>query len=126
MPSALIAVAAAGVVLAAFCLRAPPLPWPACLFRLVTGAPCPSCGLTHGFIALAHGDLPQAVHDNLMTPALFLALALAGVLAAFDAVAGRSLLRRLWRRRKRTIVGATLLLALVSWTWNIYKSAVAG
>lgn len=29
----------------------------ACPFRAATGLPCPSCGATHAFVAVAHGEL---------------------------------------------------------------------
>ena len=35
-----------------------------CLFRSVTGLRCPSCGITHMFIDLLHGDLKSAFKDN--------------------------------------------------------------
>ncbi len=33
---------------------------PECPFLAVTGLPCASCGMTHAFVALAHGDLAAA------------------------------------------------------------------
>lgn len=53
LPSALIA----GVVLLAVALL--PLdriPYTICTFLRITGYPCPSCGLTRGFVAMAHGQ----------------------------------------------------------------------
>ncbi len=35
-----------------------------CLFRSITGLRCPSCGITHMFIDLLHGDLKSAFKDN--------------------------------------------------------------
>lgn len=32
-----------------------------CPFRLLTGIPCPSCGLTRSWVALMHGDLGQSL-----------------------------------------------------------------
>ncbi len=39
-----------------------------CTFHALTGLPCPSCGTTRGFLALAHGDLLAALRMN---PLLF-------------------------------------------------------
>lgn len=35
-----------------------------CVFRLVTGYPCPTCGLTRSIVAIMHFDLIKAVHMN--------------------------------------------------------------
>lgn len=46
-----------------------------CPVRLVTGLPCPGCGLVRAFVACAHGDLGHAFALNLFAPVLFIALA---------------------------------------------------
>jgi len=122
--AALVALATASVAACAVCLSAPPIPFPACLFRLVTGRPCPACFLTHAFIALGHGQVLEAVRDNLMSPILFAALCLTFFIALADLIAGKQYLRRLWARGERFIVPATLLLARVAWSWNIYKVSI--
>jgi hypothetical protein len=47
-----------------------------CPFRLFTGLPCPGCGLTRSFCAIAQGDLRDAVAFHVLGPALFTALVL--------------------------------------------------
>jgi hypothetical protein len=42
-----------------------------CLFRRVTGLPCPSCGLTRSFCAMSHGDLRSAGAYHPLGPLLF-------------------------------------------------------
>lgn len=42
-----------------------------CAYRRVTGLECGGCGLTRGFVALAHGDLRGAVQLNPFTPIVF-------------------------------------------------------
>ena len=37
---------------------------PVCLFRLVTGQPCPTCGTTRLVLAAAHGHWRQAAGHN--------------------------------------------------------------
>jgi hypothetical protein len=56
-------------LLAPLALLALPTRWLAatpqlCLFRRVTGRPCPGCGMTHALSRLAHGDLPGAWRYN--------------------------------------------------------------
>ena len=62
----LLAVGCAGALCAAFSLT----PQQAttgpvvCPFRLVTGLPCPGCGMTRAWVFLAHGRLGEAVSAN--------------------------------------------------------------
>jgi hypothetical protein len=44
-----------------------------CPFRALTHHPCPGCGMTRAFCALAHGELWRAVRFNALSPLLFLA-----------------------------------------------------
>ncbi|MEO0606121.1 MAG: DUF2752 domain-containing protein [Myxococcota bacterium] len=46
-----------------------------CLWRNVTGLPCPGCGLTRSFTFLAHGHLDAAVRMNVLGPLLFVVVA---------------------------------------------------
>src|SRR5262245_60644058 len=43
-----------------------------CGFKNFTGLPCPACGLTHSFCAIAKGDFLRAFSYNLLGPPLFL------------------------------------------------------
>lgn len=52
-----------------------------CGFKNMTGLPCPGCGLTHSFCALAKGDLATAFAFNALGPLLFLGLGLIWVRA---------------------------------------------
>jgi hypothetical protein len=48
-----------------------------CPFRLVTGLPCPGCGLTRSWVYLAHGDFSEALRAN---PFGYVTMAAAAVL----------------------------------------------
>ena len=52
-----------------------------CPFRLVTGLPCPACGLTRSWVFTMHGQWMDAVSSNVFGPAL-LAVTLLAVFAA--------------------------------------------
>jgi hypothetical protein len=45
-----------------------------CGFRWLTGRPCPLCGLTHAFFALAKGQFREAIGFNALSPLGFLML----------------------------------------------------
>ena len=48
---------------------------PVCGMRWITGRPCPLCGLTHAFFALARGRFAEAIHFHLLSPLAFLMVA---------------------------------------------------
>ncbi len=58
-----------------------------------------------------------------MSPVLFLATAMIFAGAAFETLTGRSMLLGLWNRLKGKIFIAVIVLASLSWAWNIYKAA---
>jgi len=78
-----------------------------CIFKNLTGLPCPGCGLTHSFCALGKGRVASAFRFNAMGPPIFLLAAgfwlrsLAILLGrmkpvfAFDRIARGALLGRL-------------------------------
>lgn len=77
-------------------LQVIPIP---CLWRAVTGLPCPSCGLTTALAWMARGEIARAWHSNPCGPFVYLAawVFLAwGLLAAAFGVAdpGEALNRR--------------------------------
>lgn len=50
-----------------------------CGFKNFTGLPCPGCGLTHSFCALAKGSIGEAFEFNLLGPLLYAVLVLVWV-----------------------------------------------
>jgi hypothetical protein len=42
----------------------PELGLPICTFKYFTGQPCPSCGMTHSFVMLMHGDPVNSMRFN--------------------------------------------------------------
>ena len=70
------AVLALGVLLAAALLPLDRIPYTICTFLRLTGYPCPSCGLTRGFIAMAHGQCLAVLHTCPLVALLYAATAL--------------------------------------------------
>jgi hypothetical protein len=55
-----------------------------CPFKLMTGLPCPGCGMTRSVVALLHGDITTSTYYHpLGAPLVLAALALAIVDAVF-------------------------------------------
>ncbi len=68
------------------------VPW-LCPFRALTGLPCATCGMTHAFVHLAHGEVASA-----LAASPFGALLAAGAWAYALADLGRLALGRPWPR----------------------------
>ncbi len=69
----------------AFALVAPRLPTPKCPFRLLTGRPCPACGLTGSVSAMLRGRFRRAVSLHRLGPVVAAAVVVAALTAALDA-----------------------------------------
>jgi hypothetical protein len=82
---------------------------PPCPLRLITGIPCPLCGMTRGVTAVVHGDFAYAL---LMNPAAYLAVAVALLLIVQ------------WRV-KQFVIPLWIITGVlgVMWIWQIYKFA---
>lgn len=78
-----------------------------CLSRYWFAAPCPGCGLTRSFIALAHGEVAQAWHFN---PAGLFLFALVALQVPFRAV-------QCWRLARGD--------APLDWPWLAYALPAA-
>ena len=80
-----------------------------CPFRLVTGIPCPTCGLTRSWVAFMHGHLRESVAYNPFGPlTVIVAVVLVlGIHKRFPAVS-----RRL---QSRPVVGALVCVWVAVW-----------
>jgi hypothetical protein len=60
-----------------------------CIFKRVTGLPCPSCGTIHSIISILHGDLRMAFRENPLGFAGILITAILPYWVLADLVLGR-------------------------------------
>lgn len=94
-----------------------------CPVRYLTGIPCPTCGMTRSFMAIARGNWNQAITHHLFGPALFLLFLVVTVHIGLELAIGRQIQTfcgQLIRDRKVQIVSvasylAYYLLRLYSW-----------
>ncbi len=88
-----------------------------CLAHDVLRTPCPGCGLTRGFVRIAHGDWEGARRMNRLAFAMFLALALQVPWRLWLLCAKPSLGPR--EERLLRVIPRVLVVALaVNWFWN--------
>ncbi len=65
--------------------------FPVCPLYSLTGLACPGCGLTRGFHALFHGDIPTALHFNALIPVWTVIFGYVSISLFMLAVRGRGL-----------------------------------
>lgn len=108
------AVAAASIGLAPFASRAAELA-PACLFRSLTGLPCPTCGATRAVLALSRLDLSGALAFNPLAAVAVIAFLAGGLIAGAAALAGRPVREPV--RYGPAVRLALLAAAAANWIW---------
>jgi len=93
-----------------------------CPIHLVTGIPCPGCGMTRAFHCIINWNIVEALHENILSIFLFVFLFILPFWIFIDTYKGTESLYCVMRSRwnKPAIVIATVLLVL-SWIWNIFK-----
>ena len=113
-------VGGASLCLLGVALATPGIQLPRCVFKTLTGLPCPTCGVTRTVIALSRGDVDRALSLN---PLAALAC---GAALLYLLYAAAVLLLRLPRFRptvsaagaRRVRIGAVAALSL-NWLWLI-------
>jgi len=63
-----------------------------CLMKLLSGIPCPSCGMTRSFCAMAQGRVAASFHYHLFGPPAMVAAAILGLAWAYEAATGRTVM----------------------------------
>ena len=88
-----------------------------CPFRALTHYPCPGCGMTRAFCALAHFELWRAVRFNALSPLLFVGAILAWASAAATLLRIKRARWLLARLPRPTPLAGKLMLALLLLWW---------
>ena len=119
---------ALGVIAIAVALEPSPTGWgthqklmlPPCYFRMLTGEPCATCGLTTSFCHMARARVGAAFHANPAGLVLFPATLVFGLYALAGAVSRRSYIERIlaFGGTKAWLVILPALALL--WAWQIF------
>lgn len=113
-------VGGASLCLLGIALATPGIQLPLCTFKILTGLPCPTCGLTRTVIALSRGDVSRALFMNPLAAVgavvALVYLVYAAAVLAFRLPRLRPLVTPLDARILR--VAAVTLFAL-NWIWLI-------
>ena len=97
-----------------------------CLFKRITGIPCPSCGSTRSVLSILNGDLDAALFWNPFGLIIMSILILAPLWILYDIVFHKDSLLQIYNRseiflRRKWIAIPLILLVILNWIWNIYK-----
>jgi hypothetical protein len=85
-----------------------------CPFRLVTGLPCPGCGLGHAFVAISHGDFAAAFAHHPFGLVAYAASVVVVLVVACELLARRTLVGRSTLARLRA-PGVVLVASWLGW-----------
>ncbi|HEX8889854.1 MAG TPA: DUF2752 domain-containing protein [Pyrinomonadaceae bacterium] len=88
-----------------------------CPFRALTHLPCPGCGMTRAFCALAHGEFWRAIKLNALSPLLFLVAMIAWARAAAMVLRAERVRLFLARLPRPTPLASKVMLGIVMIWW---------
>jgi hypothetical protein len=88
---------------------------PQCLVHQLTGLPCPTCGLTRSFAAMAGGDVARALRFHPLGPALFVGAVALGAGLCVAALFSRRFRLRLTPREQNASLACLTGLLLAFW-----------
>lgn len=91
-----------------------------CPFRLLTGIPCPTCGMTRSWVHTAHGQWAEAVSQHPLGPAVMLLVLVATVVLAAHLVTRR------WWLPPRLLTGALVVLAVATGAFGVLRWIAPG
>lgn len=97
-----------------------------CLFKNVTGIPCPSCGTTHSVLKLVQMDWSGALMENPLGYVTGAGLLVIPVWIIFDLLKGTSSFYNQYKKteeliRKRWVAASLIMLITANWIWTILK-----
>ena len=97
-----------------------------CLFRKVTGLPCPSCGSTRSVLHISKLEFRDALYTNPIGFLLAAAIIVFPFWILYDIAARKKTFYLFYNSletciRKRWVTVALICLFAANWLWNIYK-----
>ena len=96
-----------------------------CIFKRVTGIPCPSCGTIHSIVSILHGDLRKALNENPLGFAGILVVAIIPYWMLADLVLGRESFYKFYLLintflKKKPVLFGLLLSVLLLWVYKLW------
>lgn len=91
-----------------------------CIFRNITGYPCPSCGMGRGFLMMGRLEIASAWGYNIMSPLVFPAVSILWLSSTADLLTNRDKTIEYFNKYKKIIVPVVVLIAALSWVNNLF------
>ena len=93
-----------------------------CIFRSITGYPCPGCGMGHAMLALFHGHVAGALWYNPLSIPLLTATVLSVGWMIRDIFRNKESFMPSMKKKVCLPVGiAIAVIILAVWIWNLIK-----
>ena len=97
-----------------------------CLFKKITGIPCPSCGATHSIVSLIHGDFNGSIMENPLGIIIALCLMFFPIWVLIDYIKNKDNFYLFYLNvesffRKKYVAIPAITIVLINWIWNIHK-----
>jgi hypothetical protein len=97
-----------------------------CMFKNLTGVPCPSCGVTRSILQLYHGQFAEAIMINPLGLIAAVMLVVVPLWIVYDVVRNSQSMATYYKKtermlQKQSIYFPLIALLLLNWYWNIEK-----
>jgi hypothetical protein len=97
-----------------------------CIFKLITGFPCPSCGTTRATIQVFHGNFNKAILLNPFGIIVSLLLIILPILFVIDLIFKKNLFNKFKNNgvkfiQKKAVIIILTTIIILNWIWNINK-----
>lgn len=97
-----------------------------CIFKNVTGIPCPSCGTTRAIELILKGNITESLYMNPFGIIVITLMTIAPFWILYDVIYKKDSFLFFYKKTEESIrirwVSIVLIgLVLLNWIWNIYK-----
>ena len=93
-----------------------------CLFKDITGIPCPACGSTRATILLFKGEVLQSILMNPLALVTNFGILVSLLWLIYEIITGRNefmnFMKKDWSKRYKVLIAVIII---INWIWNIKK-----
>ncbi len=95
---------------------------PVCIYKNITGYPCPGCGTTRGTISLFKGDFLQSLMWNPLAIVVNIMAITALIWMVYDLITNQPSFDKISKRKVHPVYIVIIgIIVLANWIWNIKK-----